>query len=166
MAFFRPIGLRLTIGISVPTLYLSSHILFPRRTAIFQCQTAPYLHDRIAEAAHSQVLSRRNLYNDENDDVPYDSLFNPMHFRQISTGSFGGVVAGYMVGKLSRMFAFVTLLVILVVQLIERQGLHIVPWQRIKNKAGEVQVKRIITENPAFRWSFAATFALSAWFAN
>ncbi|KAF3926053.1 hypothetical protein ABW20_dc0108890 [Dactylellina cionopaga] len=160
MLFLRPIGLRLTIGLSVPTLYLSSQILYPRR---LRCQAAPYLHDRILEARQSQSSIGQQRSPEDSVD---GTIFNPTNFRQISTGSFTGVLTGYAVGKLSRMLMFVTILVFMVVQYAERKGIHLVPWQRLRGVVDEADMKRAMTDNWAFKWSFASTAALSAWFAN
>ncbi|KAF3908723.1 hypothetical protein AA313_de0200265 [Arthrobotrys entomopaga] len=162
MLLLRPIGLRLAIGISVPSLYLSSHLFFPRRTSIIQCQSAPYLSDRIAEARESQSISDR-LRQEKEDSR---SWFNPANFRQISTGSFAGVVTGYMIGRWSRMLFFIGVLVVLVVQYIERRGFTVVPYKRLDKIASEADIKQALTKNAAFKWTFATTFALSAWFAN
>ncbi|KAK6541585.1 hypothetical protein TWF694_007388 [Orbilia ellipsospora] len=164
MLLLRPIGLRLAIGISVPSLYLSSHLLYPRRTSIIQCQAAPYLTDRITEARESKSISDQLLH--ENARTKGGSWFNPYNFRQISTGSFAGVVTGYMIGRWSRMLFFIGILVVMVVQYIERRGYTIIPYQRLDKMAHEADIKQALTKNAAFRWTFATTFALSAWFAN
>ncbi|KAK6521608.1 hypothetical protein TWF506_001821 [Arthrobotrys conoides] len=168
MAFLRPLGLRLTIGLTVPTLYVSHQILFPRRSYILQCQTTPYLTDRILEARDDQKLKIKRRYIEEDETEKRGiEVFNPAHYRQLSLGSFSGVLVGYVIGRLSKMIAFVSLLVILMVQYMERHGYHVLPRQyRIRKFLEETDIKPLLTENAAFKYSFASTFAISAWFAN
>ncbi|KAK6362087.1 hypothetical protein TWF730_005785 [Orbilia blumenaviensis] len=168
MAFLRPIGLRLTIGLTVPTLYVSHQILFPRRSYILQCQSAPYLTDRILEARQEDPRFGRRRYIEEDDNVKRSAgIFDASQYRQLSLGSFTGVCAGYIVGRLSRVIAFVSLFVILVIQYIERHGYHVLPRNyRIRQYLEETDTKRLLTENAAFKYSFASSFAISAWFAN
>ncbi|KAK6350676.1 hypothetical protein TWF718_003861 [Orbilia javanica] len=168
MAFLRPIGLRLTIGLTVPTLYVSHQILFPRRSYILRCQNSPYQGDVLFEARRGdQRYSVTRRYIEENDEERGIGIFNPTQYRQLSLGSFSGVVAGYIVGKLSRMIAFVTLFVIMVVQYAERHGYHVLPRQhRIRRYLEGTDMKRLLIKNAAFKYSFASTFAISAWFAN
>ncbi|KAF3083996.1 hypothetical protein TWF569_011276 [Orbilia oligospora] len=169
MAFLRPLGLRLTIGLTVPTLYVSHQILFPRRSYILQCQTTPYLTDRILEASQDDQrfkFKRRHIEEDgtEKRGTP---IFDAAQYRQLSLGSFSGVMVGYVIGRLSKMIAFVSLLVILMVQYMERHGYHVLPRQyRIRKFLEETDIKPLLTENAAFKYSFASTFAISAWFAN
>ncbi|KAK6534752.1 hypothetical protein TWF281_006053 [Arthrobotrys megalospora] len=171
MAFFRPLGLRrLTIGLTVPTLYVSHQILFPRRSYILQCQTAPYLTDRIREARLEDQKSRvnRRRYIDEDEDEKRGiGIFDATRYRELSMGSFTGVVAGYVVGRLSKMIAFVSLFIIMVLQYVERHGYPILPrTHRIRQYVEGVDTKRLLTEHAAFKYSFATTFAISAWFSN
>ncbi|KAF3935687.1 hypothetical protein ABW19_dt0207537 [Dactylella cylindrospora] len=161
MLFLRsPLGLRLSIGVAAPTLYLSSQLLHPRPRSILHCQ-APSRQDQPFVSA-----SQYPTYVRYPEDQRPSTLFNPNDFRQISTGSFAGVLAGYMVGRLSRMFAFVAVIAILIIQFFERKGFHIFPYQKIKGVVSEVDARRALTENWAFKWSFTSTFVLSAWFAN
>lgn len=76
-------------------------------------------------------------------------------------------MAGYIVGRLSRMIAFLSLFVILVVQYMERHGYRVIPrGYRIRKYLEGTDVKPLLTENAAFKYSFAPAFAISAWFAN
>ncbi|KAJ6264835.1 hypothetical protein Dda_0988 [Drechslerella dactyloides] len=161
----RPVALRVTLAFSVPTAYLSSQLLLPHsRSRILQCQAAPYLQDRISEA-QSQQKARPLVANDEARSRG-STVFTPSDFRQISIGSFAGVMCGYTFGRMSRFVAIVLVAIVLVVQYAERKGFRVVPWQRFQRFIDEVDARRAVTENWAFKYSFGSAFCLSAWFAN
>ncbi|KAK6349653.1 hypothetical protein TWF696_005933 [Orbilia brochopaga] len=164
----RPAALRITLAISVPTAYISSQLLLPHsRSRILHCQAAPYLHDRILEAQSEQKRYPRSTDGaDSQTRTRGSTIFTPTDFRQLSIGSFAGVMCGYTVGKMSRMIAFVVIAIALVVQYVERKGYQIVPWKRIQRLVSEIDARAAATENWALKYSFASAFALSAYFAN
>ncbi|KAF3925672.1 hypothetical protein ABW21_db0209071 [Orbilia brochopaga] len=172
-AFFRrPAALRMTLAFTVPTAYVSSQLLLPHsRSRILHCQAAPYLHDRILEAQSEQKRPLRVTYTAADDDgsparTRKSMIFTPTDYRQLSIGSFAGVMCGYTVGHMSRMIAFVVIAVILVVQYAERKGIPIMPWKRMQRFVDELDARAAATHNWAFKYSFASAFALSAYFAN
>ncbi|KAK6506904.1 hypothetical protein TWF481_005362 [Arthrobotrys musiformis] len=153
---------RIAIPLTLPTLYLLHQ---PR----LRCQTAPYLTDRVLEARQEDSRFKiKRRYIEEPDNIKRGTgIFDINQYRQLSLGSFGGVVAGYVVGRLSRVIAFVGLLIILVVQYLERHDYQVLPRPyRLRKYLEETDLKPLLTKNAAFKYSFASTFAISAWFAN
>ncbi|KAF1957268.1 hypothetical protein CC80DRAFT_491421 [Byssothecium circinans] len=87
---------------------------------------------------------------------------NTKAIRQISLGSALGVLAGLGVSVFSKPLAVLLGLGIVAVQLLERQGIHLVPYSYLQRRLKNTNVRSLVLDNVAFKVSFGATFALAA----
>ncbi|KAH8147459.1 uncharacterized protein LAJ45_08616 [Morchella importuna] len=90
------------------------------------------------------------------------STFSPMLYRQVSTGSFLGLVAGFAVGKFSKSIGLVLGSLLLLIEFLASRGLHVVPYSWLQKLTNKVDVKGLVTKNMAFKASFGASFAIAA----
>jgi len=115
----NPSTLRLNVGVGLgvsSVLIGQQFLLNPHRRVIY-CQSA-------TTATHPSSVSQSSSWFSQNkpaqqvqlEETTENQIFNPVAFRQISSGSFIGLLAGIAVGKISKILAFAALAVALGVQ--------------------------------------------------
>ncbi|KAL0637707.1 hypothetical protein Q9L58_003267 [Maublancomyces gigas] len=90
------------------------------------------------------------------------TTFSPLLYRQISTGSFLGLAAGFAVGKFSKSIGLVVGSLLLLIEFLASRGVHIIPYQWLQRFTNKIDVRGLVTKNMAFKASFGATFAIAA----
>ncbi|KAF8427248.1 hypothetical protein EV426DRAFT_714846 [Tirmania nivea] len=90
------------------------------------------------------------------------TTFNPVHYRQLSSGSFMGLFAGLAVARFSRTLAVIVGLLVCTVEFLAFKGIHIIPYQRLEKWLGKINYKSVILDNIAFKIAFGAAFATAA----
>ncbi|KAI9829622.1 MAG: hypothetical protein M1826_005512 [Phylliscum demangeonii] len=83
-------------------------------------------------------------------------------YRQISSGSICGLLAGLAIGTFSRSLSLLLGLVLFGVQFAASHGLHVIPYKRIQRYIGGINLRSALDRNVAFKLSFGLTFALAA----
>ncbi|KAI5806672.1 hypothetical protein DFH27DRAFT_467333, partial [Peziza echinospora] len=79
------------------------------------------------------------------------TTLNPIHYRQISSGSFSGLLAGMIAVKFSRTLAVVIGIFFLIIELLAAKGVHIIPYQRINRWVKEADYRSFMFDNMAFK---------------
>ncbi|KAF2868409.1 hypothetical protein BDV95DRAFT_609893 [Massariosphaeria phaeospora] len=87
---------------------------------------------------------------------------SPKVVRQISMGSILGVFGGLGVSVFSKPLAVLIGLGVVLVQLLESRGIHIVPYSFLQRRFKQTNFTSLIQKNVALKLSFGATFALAA----
>ncbi|KAF2841487.1 hypothetical protein M501DRAFT_970023 [Patellaria atrata CBS 101060] len=87
---------------------------------------------------------------------------NPSAVKQISSGSILGLVCGLGVSLFSKPLALLIGLLVFGVQALESRGIHLIPYGRLQRYFTSINLRSAIQDNVAFKLSFGATFALSA----
>ncbi|KAF2766757.1 hypothetical protein EJ03DRAFT_167907 [Teratosphaeria nubilosa] len=87
---------------------------------------------------------------------------NPRAVRQLSAGSVIGLIAGLGVSVFSKPLALLIGLLVVGVQTAESYGIHLVPYKRLRGYVKGVDLRSAVQDNIAFKISFGAMFALSA----
>lgn len=84
-------------------------------------------------------------------------------YRQISSGSIIGLVAGLAISTFSKPLTFLLGCLLFGVQFAASQGLHLIPYGTIQRYiTRKVDVRSALTSHVAFKLSFGLTFALAA----
>ncbi|KAF2652127.1 hypothetical protein K491DRAFT_695861 [Lophiostoma macrostomum CBS 122681] len=87
---------------------------------------------------------------------------NPKTVRQISLGSVLGLLGGLGVSVFSKPLAILFGLGVVIVQLLETRGIHIVPYSYLQRRFSQTNISSLVQSNPAFKFTFGTTFALAA----
>ncbi|KAI7546906.1 hypothetical protein KC331_g5322 [Hortaea werneckii] len=87
---------------------------------------------------------------------------NPRAVRQMSAGSIIGLIAGLSISVFSKPLTLLIGLLIVGVQTAESYGIHVVPYKRMQNYFTNIDMRSAVQDNMAFKISFGAMFALSA----
>ncbi|RPB25318.1 hypothetical protein L211DRAFT_836648 [Terfezia boudieri ATCC MYA-4762] len=90
------------------------------------------------------------------------TTFNPVHYRELSSGSFLGLFAGLAVAHFSRTLAVVVGLLVCIIEFLALKGIHLIPYQRLEKWLGKINYKSAILDNIAFKIAFGAAFATAA----
>lgn len=86
-----------------------------------------------------------------------------VQYKQLCYGSLTGLFFGVVIGKLSTVLGFISLSALLLVQFLQSRGIIDIPWKQVvKIGSDRVDLKRLVLEDPSFKWSFALTFLLAA----
>ncbi|MCJ1351305.1 MAG: hypothetical protein MMC33_001289 [Icmadophila ericetorum] len=93
---------------------------------------------------------------------PNERRVNTAVYKQISSGSILGLLAGLGVSVFSRGLAFLIGVLVLGVQAAASRGINIVPTTRIQQYFRGVDVRSALQDNVAFKLSFGVTFMLAA----
>jgi uncharacterized membrane protein (Fun14 family) len=103
--------------------------------------------------------------------IPHKSRFNgKLDYEQLSVGSFTGLLSGYIVGKLSRIIAFITLSGLLTLQFLQSRGFISTSDIPLANRAfrwlrDRFNVSEFILEKPSFKISYLLSFGIAALYA-
>ncbi|TKA28983.1 hypothetical protein B0A50_03395 [Salinomyces thailandicus] len=87
---------------------------------------------------------------------------NPRAIRQLSAGSIIGLITGLGISVLSKPLTLLVGLLIVGVQTAESYGIHLVPYKRMQGYFKSIDMRSAVQDNVAFKISFGALFALSA----
>ncbi|KAH3683399.1 hypothetical protein WICPIJ_005618 [Wickerhamomyces pijperi] len=86
-----------------------------------------------------------------------------VQYKQLCYGSLTGLFFGVVIGKLSTVLGFISLSAVLLIQFLQSRGIVDIPWKQvIKIGNDRVDLKKLVLENPSFKWSFALTFVVAA----
>ena len=78
------------------------------------------------------------------------------------TGCNAGLVAGLGLSVFSKPLVLILGLLVAGVQTVELYGIHIVPYRQLQGYVKGVDLRSAVQDNVAFKISFGALFALSA----
>ncbi|TGZ83320.1 hypothetical protein EX30DRAFT_317432 [Ascodesmis nigricans] len=162
-----------------PTLGLvgASFGAYTAFTSLPPLHTSPLLHSAFPSTLHhadytSSFLpfipwARRTTPSKPMAPPPPQDLrgFSPIVYRQVSTGSFLGVALGLLVSRFGKVFAIIAGAGLVLVEVLARQGIEVIPWDKVKGWVDEVEVRRMVTENMAFKIAFCASFGIAVFFA-
>ncbi|KAF8252680.1 hypothetical protein K440DRAFT_631592 [Wilcoxina mikolae CBS 423.85] len=90
------------------------------------------------------------------------SGYNPTVYRQVSTGSFVGLAVGLCVSRFGKSLCLVLGALMLLVEILARQGIDVLPAGNIKRWAEQVDVRGMILKNTPFKISFGASFIMAS----
>uniref|UniRef100_A0A060T2V1 ARAD1A03564p n=1 Tax=Blastobotrys adeninivorans TaxID=409370 RepID=A0A060T2V1_BLAAD len=100
--------------------------------------------------------------------VPTGRFGGKLNYEELSIGSFTGLLCGYVVGKLSTLFAVLIATGLLAFQFVESRGYvrspallplvgDAIQWGRRK-----LDVETLVVEHPSFKISYALSFLIAA----
>ncbi|KAF1998895.1 hypothetical protein P154DRAFT_523725 [Amniculicola lignicola CBS 123094] len=157
MAFLHP-GLRPTIlfsmSMSIPML-LCTPLLTTRYSQPIRCDASPNAYTNITSDLKSQLSGSSPIRTTTR--RPH-----PAAVRQVSLGSILGVLGGLGVSVFSKPLAVLIGLGVVIVQVLESRGIHIIPYSYLGRRFQQTNVRSLLQDNPAFKFSFGITFALAA----
>lgn len=148
--FARPIALRLSLKLAVPVMFGAGTLLRPR---------AIVRNDAIAISQPRQnylpptVLAKVRT-----------SRFNgKLDYGELCLGSLTGLFLGIVVGKLSSVLVFVSVLSYLLLQFLENRGMITIPWTSILNIGNrQWDLKLLFFNKPSFKISLVSSFLIAA----
>lgn len=101
---------------------------------------------------------------------PMHTRFNgKLNYRQLSIGSFTGLFAGYVIGKLSKVLVILIASGLLTIQFLQSRGIvpigSTIVGQFAQWSKKNVDFNELILDQPSFKISFLSSFLVAAFYA-
>ncbi|KAI9677471.1 MAG: hypothetical protein M1817_006425 [Caeruleum heppii] len=155
MAFrlLSPLRSPLTLGLTLSSVYFASTLSYSNPSRLLCCD---------ARTSASSTANDWSYSRDAKVPVVKGGRPNPRAYRQISSGSITGLIAGLAVGTFSKTLTLLLGLLVFGVQFAASKGINIIPYNRLQRYARGINLRSVFEDNVAFKLSFASTFALAA----
>lgn len=95
----------------------------------------------------------------------HESRFNNyLNYEELTIGSMVGLFLGVIIGKLSQVIVFVSLLSYFLIEFLENKNIIHIPWNYFITIGKEqINLKQLFFEKPSFKISFVLSFIIAAY---
>lgn len=95
----------------------------------------------------------------------HESRFsNYLNYEELTIGSVVGLFLGVIIGKLSQVIVFVSLLSYFLIEFLENKNIIHIPWNYFITIGKEkINLKQLFFEKPSFKISFVLSFIIAAY---
>lgn len=95
----------------------------------------------------------------------HESRFsNYLNYEELTIGSVVGLFSGVIIGKLSQVIVFVSLLSYFLIEFLENKNIIHIPWNYFITIGKEkINLKQLFFEKPSFKISFVLSFIIAAY---